>query len=91
MLTLTTEDIARRVVGKRGEAALKILTNLGDIADPKEWEKIVDKLLDFNIEVCPNCKIWCNSNELLSYSTNKIDGYCDSCRPIEKTLSDFCY
>ena len=86
MEKIVDEIIAFKVLDKKGIQAAKILSQMGDIANPKDWDRIVDRLLDFNVEICPNCKTWVKSYELLAYWTSEIDGFCDICRPEEKKL-----
>lgn len=75
------KHIAFPIVGKRGKQALKILSSQKDfdIANPKEWDLLIDDLLNHGVEMCPNCTTWCISY-MLTNMNGHVDGKCDNCR-----------
>jgi hypothetical protein len=43
------------------------------------YAKLVDKLLDLNVEQCPTCRWWVEASELLN-DESVIDKHCENCR-----------
>lgn len=50
-------------------------------------EVLRDKLLDFSVEQCPNCRWFTDSFNLLDEGEDTPDGYCDNCRAYDKRKS----
>jgi hypothetical protein len=44
------------------------------------YEKLVDKLLDLNVEQCPTCRWWVEAGELVD-DDGDVDKHCANCRP----------
>ena len=53
-----------------------------------DQETLDEELLNASVEMCPNCKWYTDSFQLLADDEDVPDGFCDNCRSSDKPVAE---
>lgn len=74
-----SRELGDRLIGT-AKSVYSVLESMG--LEPDDFEDIEDSLLDVNVELCPDCDWWHESDDLVDCNGDPVS--CEQCRPKQK-------